>query len=67
MVMVEIAQLTFAQDGKLTDVIQVVGPFWQNAGVYFVKASYGDTIVETNFEFFTKGMKNFQTIQNFQT
>ena len=53
--LVEIAQLTVAQDGKFTHTILPEGPLWQSDGTYTVRASYGsDNMVETNFEFYTK-------------
>lgn len=53
--LVEIAQLTVAQDGKFTHTILAQGPLWQQDGTYTVRASYGTAnMIETNFEYFTK-------------
>lgn len=53
--LVEIAQLTVAQDGKYTHTILAQGPLWQHDGTYTVRVSYGvGNTVETNFEYFTK-------------
>lgn len=53
--LVEIAQITVAQDGKFTHTILAQGPLWQNDGTYIVRTSYGATnIAETNFEYYTK-------------
>ena len=52
--LVEIAQLTVAQDGKFTHTILPEGPLWKSDGTYTVRVSYGsDNMVETNFEFYT--------------
>jgi predicted secreted protein with PEFG-CTERM motif len=52
--LIDIAQITVAQDGKYTDTFLATGPFWQSDGTYTVRATYGTKVVETNFEFFTK-------------
>jgi hypothetical protein len=52
--LVEIAQITVAKDGGYTHTILAQGPLWQNDGKYTVRASYGTSKVETNFDFFTK-------------
>jgi len=53
--LVEIAQITVAQDGKFTHTIRAEGQLWQKDGEYIVRASYGaNYMVETNFEYKTK-------------
>ena len=52
--LVEIAQLTVAQDGKYTHTILAEGPLWKSDGTYTVRASYGTKVIESNFEYFTK-------------
>ena len=52
--LVEIAQLIVAQDGRFTHTINAQGPLWQTDGIYVVRASYGTSMVESSFEFFTK-------------
>jgi len=53
--LVDIAQITVAQDGKFTHTMLAKGPLWQKDGKYIVRASYGaNYMVETNFEYNTK-------------
>lgn len=53
--LVDIAQITVAQDGKFTHTFQAQGPQWQKDGKYVVRASYGaNTMIETNFQYLTK-------------
>ena len=39
--LVQIAQIDVSQDGKYTDTIKAVGPYWKLNGVYTVKVQYG--------------------------
>ncbi|MEX0598797.1 MAG: FxLYD domain-containing protein, partial [Candidatus Paceibacterota bacterium] len=50
--LVDIIQVTVAQDGKFTHTMLAKGPLWQKEGTYIVRASYGaNGVVETSFEF----------------
>ena len=52
--LIEIAQIIVAQDGKFTHTINAQGPLWQTDGIYIVRGSYGTSMVESSFEYFTK-------------
>lgn len=53
--LVDIAQITVAQDGKFTHTMLAEGPLWQKDGKYILRASYGANYkVETSFEYNTK-------------
>ena len=53
--LVDIAQITVAQDGKFTHTMLAEGPLWQKDGTYIIRASYGaNYMVETNIEYNTK-------------
>jgi len=53
--LVDIAQITVAQDKTFTHTFQAAGPQWQKDGKYIVRASYGaNTMIETNFQYLTK-------------
>ena len=52
--MIEIAQITVAQDGTYSHTVLAEGPLWKKAGLYTVRASYevgGGTIAETEFNY----------------
>jgi len=52
--MLEIAQITVAQDGTFSHTILAEGPLWTNAGTILVRASYevaGGTTAESEFTF----------------
>ena len=52
---IEIAQLSVAQDGSFTHTILAQGPLWQNEGKYIVKASYGEVnSAESSFQFISQ-------------
>ena len=51
---VQIEQLTVAQDGTFSKTILAEGPLWGNKGTYIAKAAYQDTIIETEFSFTPK-------------
>jgi predicted secreted protein with PEFG-CTERM motif len=53
--LVDISQVLVAQDGKFTSTFKATGPLWKQDGTYIVRALYGTTTLETNFQFFTKG------------
>ena len=55
--MLEIAQITVAQDGTFSHTILAEGPLWTNEGTVLVRASYevaGGTIAESEFTFTPK-------------
>ncbi|MDC8452468.1 MAG: PEFG-CTERM sorting domain-containing protein [Candidatus Nitrosotalea sp.] len=39
--LVQVAQIDVSEDGKYTDTIKAVGPYWKLNGVYTVKVQYG--------------------------
>ncbi|MGI0006482.1 MAG: PEFG-CTERM sorting domain-containing protein [Nitrosotalea sp.] len=51
--LVQIAQINVSQDGKYTDTIKAVGPYWTTNGVYTVKVQYGppNVTAQTTFAF----------------
>ncbi|MDE1811664.1 MAG: hypothetical protein KGH85_02210, partial [Thaumarchaeota archaeon] len=51
--LVQIAQINVSQDGKYTDTIKAVGPYWTANGVYTVKVQYGppNVTAQTTFAF----------------
>ena len=53
--LVDIAQITVAQDGSYSHTIIAEGPLWKKSGDYLVRASYGEgNIAETQFSFTPK-------------
>lgn len=53
--LIDIAQITVAQDGRYTHTMLAKGPYWQKDGTYIIRASYGaNYMVETEFEYHTK-------------
>src|SRR3990170_639572 len=51
--LVDIAQITVAQDGKFTHTMLAKGPLWQKDGKYIIRASYGaNYMVESSFYFY---------------
>jgi len=53
--LVDIAQITVAQDGSYSHTIIAEGPLWKKSGDYIVRASYGEgNIAETEFSFTPK-------------
>jgi len=52
--LVDISQVLVALDGKFTSTFKAIGPLWTQDGTYIVRALYGTTTIETNFEFFGK-------------
>ena len=55
--MLEIAQITVAQDGTFSHTILAEGPLWTNSGTIVVRASYevaGGTIAESEFSYTPK-------------
>jgi predicted secreted protein with PEFG-CTERM motif len=53
--MIDIAQITVAQDGSYTQTVIAEGPLWNKTGDYLIRASYGDgNIAESEFSFTPK-------------
>lgn len=52
--LVDIAQVIVAQDGNYAHTFIAKGPLWQKDGNYVVRAFYGTSTIETNFEFYSK-------------
>lgn len=53
--MVDIAQITVAQDGSYTHTVIAEGPLWNKAGDYTIRASFGEgNVAETEFGFTPK-------------
>ena len=53
--MIDIAQITVAQDGSYTHTIIAEGPLWNKSGEYLVRASFGEgNIAESEFSFTKK-------------
>ncbi|MHA7734568.1 PEFG-CTERM sorting domain-containing protein [Nitrosopumilus sp. S6] len=66
--MIEIAQITIAQDGTFSKTILAEGPLWKKAGTVTVRASYevaGGTIAETDFNYEPKS-EVVETTTNFE-
>ena len=66
--MVEIAQITVAQDGSYSYTVLAEGPLWKKSGTYLVKASYevgGGTSVESEFTYSPKS-EVITTTTNFE-
>ncbi len=53
--LVDIAQITIAQDGSYSHTVIAEGPLWKNQGEYIAKGSYGEgNIAETEFSYSPK-------------
>ena len=53
--LVDVAQVTVAQDGTFVKSFNAVGQQWKEEGVYLIRVQYGSTeIAETTFEFFSQ-------------
>lgn len=53
--MIDIAQITVAQDGSYTHTVIAEGPLWNKGGDYLIRASHGEgNIAETEFNFAPK-------------
>jgi hypothetical protein len=48
---IEIAQITVAQDGSFTKTVLAEKPAWKNEGEYIIKAFYQDQVVEIEFSY----------------
>ncbi len=62
---IEIAQITVAQDGSFTKTVLAEKPAWKNAGEYIVRAFYQDQVAETEFSYTPKS-ESIQTTTNFE-
>ncbi len=51
---IEIAQITVAQDGSFTKTVLAEKPAWKNEGEYLIKAFYQDQVVEIEFSYSPK-------------
>jgi predicted secreted protein with PEFG-CTERM motif len=63
--LVDIAQITVAQDSSFTKTFLAEGTVWKKAGNYIVRASYQDQIVETEFSYTPKS-ESIETTTNFE-
>ena len=64
--LVDIAQITVAQDGSYSHTVIAEGPLWNKQGNYVVRATYGDgNIAETEFGF-TPSSEVMTTNTNFE-
>ncbi len=53
--LVDIAQITVAEDGSYSHTVRAEGPLWSKAGEYIVRVSFGEgNIAETQFTFSPK-------------
>ena len=53
--LVDVAQVTVAQDGTFVKSFNAVGQQWKEEGTYLIRVQYGSTqIAETTFEFFSQ-------------
>jgi predicted secreted protein with PEFG-CTERM motif len=60
--LIDIAQITVAQDGNYSHTVIAKGPSWTKPGDYSVKALYGQgNVVETQFSFSPKSNDSFLT------
>jgi len=62
---IEIAQITVAQDRSFTKTILAEAPAWKNAGIYVVKAFYQDQVAEVEFSYTPKS-ESIETTTNFE-
>ncbi len=62
---IEIAQITVAQDGSFTKTVLAEKPAWKNAGEYTVRAFYQDQVVEVEFNYTPKS-ESIETTTNFE-
>ena len=62
---IEIAQITVAQDGSFTKTILAEGGVWSNSGEYTIRAFYQEYISETEFSYTPKS-EAVETTTNFE-
>ena len=64
--LVEIAQITIAEDGSYSHTVIAEGPLWKKAGDYVIRVSYGEgNIAESNFSYTPKSSVK-ETTTNFE-
>ncbi|MFQ5782057.1 MAG: PEFG-CTERM sorting domain-containing protein [Nitrosopumilus sp.] len=64
--LVDIAQITVAQDGSYSHTLIAEGPLWNKQGDYLVRVSYGEgNIAETEFSYTPKS-ESIETTNNFE-
>jgi len=63
--LINVAQITVAQDGTFTKTFLAEGKLWKNAGKYLIVASYALDKVETEFSFTPKS-ELIETTTNFE-
>ncbi|MCV0430624.1 MAG: PEFG-CTERM sorting domain-containing protein [Nitrosopumilus sp.] len=64
--LVDIAQITVAQDGSYSHTVNAEGPLWQKQGEYTVRASYGEgNVAESEFSYSPKSEVS-STATNFE-
>ncbi len=52
--LIQIDQITVAQDGTFTTTLTAGGPQWSNDGTYTIRVAYSGSISEANFEYKSK-------------
>ena len=62
---IEIAQITIAQDGSFTKTVLAEKPAWKNAGIYIIKAFYQHQVTESEFTYTPKS-ESIETTTNFE-
>jgi len=64
--LVDIAQITVAQDGSYSHTVLAEGPLWKKVGTYTVRVSYGEgNIAESEFTYTPKS-ESIETTTNFE-
>ena len=64
--LVDIAQITVAQDGSYSHTIIAEGPLWKKVGDYLIRVSYGEgNVAETEFNFSPK-LESIETTTIFE-
>jgi predicted secreted protein with PEFG-CTERM motif len=64
--LVDIAQITIAEDGSYSHTVIAEGPLWKKAGDYVIRVSYGEgNIAESNFSYTPKSSVK-ETTTNFE-
>ena len=64
--LVDIAQITVAQDGSYSHTVLAEGPLWKKVGTYTVRVSYGEgNIAESEFSYTPKS-ESIETTTNFE-
>lgn len=64
--LVDIAQITIAEDGSYSHTVIAEGPLWKKAGDYVIRVSYGEgNIAESNFSYSPKSTGK-ETTTNFE-